>query len=152
MRLSVRPFALLAACGLAMLCTACNSNAKKIVGKWKLESMTTKDGKEQKFEVMGLSPIMEFTADGNMKAGVDASNMPAELKEKMANNKEVIDKMSEMKQIGKYTVSGDTIEFQGMEKSGDSPLGKNNKGKLAFNGDNLTISGDDGTVKLSRMK
>ena len=70
-----RPLALIAVCGLVLACTACNSNSKKIVGKWKMVSMVDKDGKEQKMEFMGMSPVMEFTADGNIKAGMDASNM-----------------------------------------------------------------------------
>ena len=49
--------------------------------------------------------------------------------------------------------SGDTISFEDMEKGGDgAPFGKNNKGKLKFDGDNLTITGDDGSLKLSRVK
>jgi Lipocalin-like domain len=152
MRLSARPLALIAVCSLAMLCTACSSNAKKIVGKWKFVSMTPKDGKEQKLEFMGMSAVMEFTADGNIKVGLDTSNLPAELKQKMESDKEAAAKMNEMKQVGKYKVSGDTIEFQDIEKSGDSPLGKNNKGKLTFDGDTLTITGDDGSFKLSRVK
>jgi hypothetical protein len=44
------------------------------------------------------------------------------------------------------------IEFQDVQSSGDSPLGKNNKGKISFDGDNLTMTGDDGTLKLTRMK
>ena len=80
MRFSARPLALIVVCGLALACTACSSNSKKIVGKWKVVSVTAKDGKEQKADFMGMAPIMEFTSDGNIKAGMDASNMPAEFK------------------------------------------------------------------------
>jgi len=138
---------------VALVATGCNSNAKKIVGKWKMVSMTQKDGKEQKADVMGMTPIMEFTADGSVKVGVDASGMPAEFKQKLEADKDAMAKLSETKQVAKYKVSGDTIEFLDMEKGGeDSPFGKNNKGKLTFEGDNLTLTGDDGSVKLSRMK
>ena len=95
--------------------------------------------------------LVEFTADGNVKVGADTSNMPPELKQKMEGEKGAA-KFEEMQQVAKYKVSGDIIEFQDLEKSGDSPFGKNNKGKLNFDGDNLTISGDDGNLKLSRMK
>ena len=124
----------------------------KIVGKWKIVSMTEKNGKEQKMEFMGMSAFLDFTADGNVKVGLDTSGMPAEFKQKMEADKDALAKMSETKQVGKYKVSGDTIEFIDMEEGGDSPFGKNNKGKLAFDGDNLTISGDDGSVKLTKMK
>ena len=147
-----RPLALIAVCGLVLACTACNSNSKKIVGKWKMVSMVDKDGKEQKMEFMGMSPVMEFTADGNIKAGMDASNMPAEFRQKFDADKDAAAKMSETKQVGKYKVSGNTIEFVDVKQSEDSPLGKKNKGKMTFDGDNLTISGDDGSLKLTRMK
>jgi len=150
--LSARRFAVLLLAGLALAATGCGGNAKKIVGKWKMVSMTSKDGKEQKADFLGMSPLMEFTADGNIKIGLDMSNAPPELKQKMEADKESAAKMQEMKQVAKYKVSGDTIEFQDMDKSGDSPLGKNNKGKLTFEGDNLTISGDDGSLKLTRVK
>jgi hypothetical protein len=137
---------------VALVATGCNSNAKKIVGKWKAVSMTTKDGKEQKADLLGMSPILEFTADGNIKVGLDASSLPPDVKKQMEGDKDAAAKLSEMKQVGKYKVSGDSIEFQDTEKSGESPFGKNNKGKLTFEGDNLTLTGDDGSVKLSRMK
>jgi hypothetical protein len=136
----------------ALSATGCNSNAKKIVGKWKMVSMTEKDGKEQKLDFMGMTPLMEFTADGNIKVGIDASSLPPEFKQKLEADKDAAAKLQEMKQIGKYKVSGDVIEFQEMNSKGDSPFGKNNKGKLVFDGDNLTISGDDGSIKLSRAK
>lgn len=148
-----RTVALIVLSAVALGVTGCNSNAKKIVGKWKMVSMTDKAGKEQKADFMGMSAIMEFTADGNIKVGLDASGLDPMLKQKMEADKDAMAKLSETKQVGKYKVSGNYIEFQDMEKSGDgSPLGKNNKGKLAFEGDNLTISGDDGSIKLSKVK
>ncbi len=152
MLLAPRKIAFVVLAGLAITTVGCSGNKDKIVGKWKMVSMTGKDGKEQKMDMFGITPIMEFTADGNIKVGVDAGSLPAEFKEKMANNKEAAAKMNETKQIGKYKVSGDTIEFVDMEKSGDSPFGKSNKAALKFEGDNATISGDDGTLKISRMK
>lgn len=152
MRFSARPFALIAICALALACSACSSNSKKIVGKWRFVSMTGKDGKEQKADIMGMTPFMEFTADGNIKAGLDTSTMPEEMKKLMEQNKEAAAKMSESKQVGRYKVSGSTIEFLQMEKAEETPFGKKNGGKLSFEGDHLTITGEDGSMKLTRMK
>ena len=146
-----RKFAFVLLAVFALAAAGCGGNASKIVGKWKVVSGTGKDGKEQKLEIFGMSPIMEFTSDGNVKVGMDVSGMPPEFKPK-DDDKEAAAKMQEMKQVGKYKVSGDTIEFLDMGKAGNSPVGKNNKGKLKIDGDNLTISGDDGSLKLSRMK
>lgn len=135
--------------------TGCGGNAKKIVGKWKMESVT-KDGKDQKANMMGMTLLMEFTADGNLKGGIDANSIPEEFKKMFEANKDELAKMTEMKQLGKYKVSGDTIEFIDMEKSKekdkDSPFGKSNKGKLKFEGDALTITGDDISVKFTKVK
>lgn len=150
--LAPRTIAFVALTGVALIVTGCSGNKDKIVGKWKLVSMTAKDGKEQKADFMGITPIMEFTADGNIKVGLDAASLPAELKGKM--DKDATAKMSEMKQIGQYKISGDIIEFVGTEKKegSENPFSKNNKGKLSIDGDNMTITGDDGTVKFSRLK
>jgi len=115
-------------------------------------SMTGKDGKEQKADALGMTPIMEFTADGNVKFGLDMSGMPADFKEAMEKGGKDAAKMGETQEVGKYKVSGDTIEFIGGEKKGDGPFSKNEKGKLKIDGDTMTISGEDGTVKFSRMK
>jgi hypothetical protein len=152
MPVSYRPLALIAVCGLALACTACNSNSKKIVGKWKMVSMIDKDGKEQKMDLMGMTPVMEFTSDGKLMVGLDTSNMPAEFRQKMEEDKEAVAKMSETKEVGKYKVSGSTLEFQDMKGSGDNPFGKKNRGTMKFNGDNLTLTGDDGTLNLTRLK
>jgi hypothetical protein len=136
----------------ALFVAGCGGNKDKIVGKWKMVSMTPKDGKEQSFNVMGMTPVMEFTSDGNIKVGVDPNSVPPELKQILEKSPDGAAKLNEMQQIGKYKVSGDTIEFTDMKKSGDSPFGQNNKGRLKFEGDNLTISGDDGSFKLSKLK
>lgn len=151
MRHAPRTVAFAVLAGLTLVATGCSNNKAKLVGKWKMVAATDKDGKEHKADFMGITPLMEFTADGNIKVGVDMSSLPAEFKEKMGSSPEAA-KMTEMKQVGKYKVSGDTIEFLDMEKGDDSPFGKRNRGKLKFDGDNLTISGDDGSMKLSRMK
>jgi hypothetical protein len=147
-----RPLVLIAVCSFSLLCTACSSNAKKIVGKWKMESMTNKDGKEQKFADMGFAPVMEFTADGNVKVSLDTSNLSPEMKQLMEQKKGDADIASESKQVGKYKVSGSNIQFLDMKDADESPFGKKQGGKLSFSGDNLTITGEDGSVKLIRMK
>jgi hypothetical protein len=137
--------------GAIPLLSGCGSNKDKLVGKWKMVSATHKDGKVQNLEDVGM--IMEFTADGNIKVGMDPSKIPPGLKEMMEKSPEGAAKLTEMQQVGKYKVSGDTIELEDMKKGGDdSPFGKNNRGKLKFEGDTVTLSGDDGSLKLSRIK
>jgi hypothetical protein len=147
-----RPLAFVVLASAALLAAGCGNNKEKIVGKWKLVSMTPKNGQEQKLEFMGMSPVMEFTADGNIKVGVDASTVPPAFKEMLEKSPDGAAKLNEMQHVGKYKVSGSSIEFVDMKKGEDSPLGSKNGGKLSFDGDNLTITGDDGTLKLTRAK
>jgi hypothetical protein len=146
-----RPLALVVLATVALFAAGCGNSKEKLVGKWKLVSMTPKDGKEQSLEQAGMTILMEFTADGDIKAGVDPNSLPPELKAMMEKSPEAAGKMGEMQQVGKYKVSGSSIEFVDMKKSGDSPFGKQG-GKMSFSGDNLTITSDDGTVKLTRAK
>jgi hypothetical protein len=130
-----------------------SDNKGKILGKWKVVSMTPKDGKEQKLDIGGgLTAILEFTADGNARVGVDASSLSPELKAILEKNPEAAAKFAEMNQVGKYKVSGDAIEFVELKNPEGGPFGKNNKGKLKFDGDTLTLTGDDGILKLTRIK
>src|SRR5258708_2795394 len=100
-------FVLLA--GLALAAAGCSSGKDKIVGKWKIASMT-KDGKEEKAPPGSDAAIIEFTADGNVNLVMDLSGLPPELKAKMDQDKETAEKMKKGMPLGKYTVSGDTIE------------------------------------------
>lgn len=152
MSVAPRKFAVLVFAGLVLTVAGCNSNKDKIVGKWKMVSMVNKDGKEQKGDMLGIIPLMEFTSDGNVKVGMDLSGAPAEVKEMLQKGEDAA-KLNEMKQVAKYKVSGDTIEFVDVEKKGgENPFGKDNRGKLKFEGDNMTISGEDVTINFSRMK
>jgi len=153
MSIAPRKFAFLVLAGLALTAAGCNSNKSKIVGKWKMVSIANKDGKEQKMDLLGVTPLMEFTSDGNIKVGADMSGMSAELKEMMEKAGKDAAKANEMQQVGKYKVSGDMIEFVDVEKKGgDSPFGKSNKLNLKIDGDTMTWTGEDGTIKFSRMK
>jgi hypothetical protein len=114
--------------------------------------MTGKDGKEKDPAVMGMSPIMEFTADGIVKAGMDISGLSEEISKLPDKNKENVEKLAEVKQFGKYKVSGDTIEFFDLEGYGDSPFGKDKQGTLKFEGDTLTLTGPKNSMKFTRMK
>ena len=145
MRQFVRPLALLAVCGLAMLCTACgSSNKDKIVGKWKIESGPKMDA--AKMAESKMSPYMEFTKDGTFKFGMEIGD--AELREKMG-------KFAEMFTFtGKYTVNGDKLEVQPADgKDKDGPFKKENPATIKFEGnDKLILTGADGDMKLTRMK
>ena len=150
MRLATRSLALLVLTALTLTSAGCGGvNKDQLIGKWKMVSITPKDGQEQKVEFGGVAVIMEFTADGNIRAGADLTNVAPELKEMIAKNKEA----SETKQVGKYKLSGSTIEFVDMDtKGGGPPFGKKNGGKIKIDGDTMTISGDDGTIKFTRAK
>ena len=57
---------------------------------------------------------------------------------------------------GKYKVSGYTLEITEMNEKGgkgdkSNPFGKE-KAKMKFEGDTLTLTGSDVTIKLSKMK
>jgi hypothetical protein len=146
MRVAPRILALAILVGLPIIATGCNSNKNKIVGKWKMVSMTKKDGKEEKAPE-GFTFLLEFTADGNVKLGMDLGNLPAEIKEKAGN------KADEMHQLGTYKVSGSTLELQGTGKGDEGPFGKRNRGTVKFEGnDTMLITDDEGTAKLTRVK
>lgn len=105
----------------------------------------SRDGKQQK-DPLGVMPVMEFTADGNIKTAIDPDSLPPELKKL---DKEAMAKLTEPKQFGKYKVSGDTIEF--LDTKGDSQFGSSKNGTLKFEGDTLTITvGEAVTMKFSR--
>src|SRR5437588_5621010 len=105
MRLAPRKLVALAVCGLLLTCTACSSNKTKIVGKWKLVSMTDKDGKEQKAPAEAGAAVLDFTADGNINVMVDTSGFSPEQKAKLEENKELAEKLKKGITIGKYSVS-----------------------------------------------
>jgi len=151
MRLATRTVALFAVVGL-LASTGCKGNKDKIVGKWKMESMTDKDGKEQKMNIMGMTPMLEFTADGNVNVGMDMSGLSEDMKKAMEADKEKASEVGKMQPAGKYTVSGDTIELTSTEKGAGFGKKDKVKGKLKIDGDTLTITGDDGTLKLTRVK
>jgi hypothetical protein len=146
MGIAPRKLAFVLLAGLAFVAAGC-SGGNKIVGKWKAVSMTDKDGKEEKADLLGMTMLMEFTSDGKVKMGMDMSGLPAEAKEKMSKE------MSETMEIGTYKVSGDTLDIQPKEKSKDNnPFGKNDKVKFKVEGDTLSLTAEDGTLKLTRVK
>ncbi len=131
---------------LALITIGCTRNSDKLVGKWKMTSLS-RDGKQQK-DPLGVMPVVEFTADGNIKAGIDADSLPSELKKL---DKEAMAKLTEQKHFGKYKVSGDTIEF--LDTKGDSLFGRSKEGTLKFEGDNLAITvGESVTMTFNRGK
>jgi len=151
MGVAPRNLAFILLAGLALTAAGCSSG-NKIVGKWKVVSMT-KDGKEQQAPPGSDAFMIEFTSDGNMNMFMDLSGLPPELKGKMDEDKETAEKMKKGMPIGKYTVSGDTIEVTPTaDGQGPNLFGKDKeKAKLKFDGDTMTITSDKESVKFSRV-
>jgi hypothetical protein len=150
MRFLARPLALIAVCGLALACTACNSNSKKIVGKWKITQVGDQQAKSGEDDQIVF--FIEFKADGTGGSGLEVND--PELKKQLEgfqNNAPTF----------KYKVSGDTVElFEHSDsngKGGKGPLPKKDrmKAKMNFEGDTLTLTPEDENekpVKMIRMK
>ena len=137
-----RKFALVVLAVLALGASGCGSNNKgKIEGKWRIVSTPGEKSVE-----LGEGPIYmyyEFLPDGTTNLGIaatDAKEAPVVLTS------------------GKYKLlTGDDVEFSGMSEEGAKKgglFGKGNKGRLRvkIDGDNMTITGSDGTMKLTRVK
>ena len=138
-------FVLLAA---ALGASGCNSNAKKIVGKWKM----TKVGNEQAKGTEGIVPYMEFKSDGTGTFSIEITDPKL---------KEILGADKDMTANFKYKVSGDVLELSELpkdgKKAGDGPFKADKaKGKIKFdNDDTLTLTPDDEKEKpvtLTRMK
>jgi len=152
MGIAPRNLAFVLLAGLALTAAGCSSG-NKIVGKWKLASMT-KDGREEKAPPGSEAAIFEFTADGNLNLLLDTNSLPPEQKAQMEQDKETAEKMKKGMLLGKYTVSGDTIEVSPTGKAdGPNLFGKDKeKSKLKFEGDTMTITSEKESVKFSRVK
>jgi hypothetical protein len=132
---------------LALGASGCNSNAKKIVGKWKMTGL----GNEKAKGAEGLVAYLEFKSDGTGQFGIEITD--PKLKEFFGDAKD-------MTAGFKYKVSGDTLELTELPKDGkkgDSPFKSDRaKGKIKFdNNDTLTLTPDDPNEKpvtLTRMK
>jgi len=149
MRTAHRPFALVVIAATLVFAAGCGGNKSKLVGKWKVDSASGKDAEGVKFlEAMKLIVYLDFGSDDTVKIGVDSTD--PKMKEELAKQK---DKAAGFAS-GKYKISGDVLEFVDMkEQDGKgSPLGKDNKAKMKFEGDTLTLTGSDATLKLSKMK
>jgi hypothetical protein len=150
MRFSARPFALIAVCGLVLACTACGSRNKgKIEGKWKLVSAPGVDEKQvAEADQRGMYMYFEFKPDGSVNVGLGSTKADEK-------NGEAGLAM----EAGKYKLlSGHKVEFSGMKgdgkKDGGGLFGKGDKSvvEVKVDGDNMTITGSDGTGKLVRVK
>ncbi|MBA4187472.1 MAG: hypothetical protein C0467_05575 [Planctomycetaceae bacterium] len=152
MLLTPRKFAFLVLAGLSLIATGCGGNESKIIGKWKVvggtgfdEASKAKDGKDDKSYF-----YFDFKPDGNVTVGME---LDASMKAMLEKSGAKLD----MNTTAKYKISGDQLEFIGMDKKGekgDGPFGKENKAKIKFEGDNLTLSTADGskTAKLTKVK
>ena len=138
-------FALFAA--LALAATGCNSNAKKLVGKWKVTAI----GDDTKAKMEGLDFILEFKSDGTGAASIVTTDPKAQ---------EFVQKLNENAPTFKWTVNGDKVEITSTPKDGKAEGlfgGKKEKGTatMKFEGDNLTLTPDEAgekPVKLTRVK
>jgi hypothetical protein len=138
-------FALLLA-ALALGASGCNSNAKKIVGKWKL----TKVGDKQAKEGEGAIPYFEFKSDGSGAFTIEFTDPKAK---EFFGGKDLTFPF-------KYKVNGDRIDLSEVSKEGmkEGPFGKSDapKGTIKFeNKDTLVITPDDEKdkpVTMTRMK
>lgn len=141
-------FVLLVA-ALALGASGCNSNAKKIVGKWKMTAVGNDKGKGME----GIVPYLEFKNDGTGAFGLEITD---------PKFKDLFGDAKDMTASFKYKVSGDVIELSDFPKDGKKgdggPFGKSDKakGKIKFdNDDTLTLTPDDPNEKpmtLTRMK
>jgi len=158
MRLPVRPFALAAVCGLAMLCTACGSNNKdQIVGKWKIVSLPEKTGTKQKDEFgqmdkLGIYVYIEFGAGDAVTLGVGAKEaMMLDMIKAAAPGQKIV-------WNAKYKLqSGDSVELYDLPKemAGQGGMfgGKDRaRVKISINGDNMSMTDEEGTGQLVRVK
>lgn len=143
MRLSARPLALIAVCGLAMLCTACGSNNKgKIVGKWKATSFPGMDETAKaNLKKMGddaFSLVIEFKPDGKM-VGTMTINMLGKSQTEQV--------MSADYALGK----GDWVNFTNMNPPQEGK--SQSKDKVVIQGDTMTLETEKGEkITLTRMK
>jgi len=133
---------------LALGASGCNSNAKKVVGKWKMTAVGDDKGKG----IEGIVPYLEFRNDGSGTFGIDITDPKL---------KEVFGDAKDMTANFKYKVSGDTLELFDLpkdgKKGGEGPFKSDKaKGKIKFEGDDsLTLTPDDEKEKpvtLTRMK
>jgi hypothetical protein len=151
MRLAHRKLGLFAVAVLVLVAAGCGGNKDKLVGKWKIDSISGKgaEGFTKMMEAAKIFFYFEFGKDDTVKMGAD-SNDPT-VKAELAKEKD-----KEKPTSGKYKVSGDMLEFVDMGDKADKsgPLGKKDeKIKMKFDGnDKLSFSGSDGTMNLSRIK
>jgi hypothetical protein len=148
---TARRFAFLVLAGFALVAAGCGSNNKgKIEGKWKLVSAPGMEEKDVKMlDAFGAYVYFEFTPDGKVNVGADFKD--PQMKEAMAKSDQ------KMGASGTYKLlSGDDVEFSGLnDKKTSGGLfggGDKSKVKVKIEGDNMTITGSDGTGKFVRVK
>src|SRR5207248_6894950 len=121
----------------------------------KLVSAPGLDQVNKQMEEMQAYMYMEFKPDGTLTMGADfADPQMKELVEKMAASSG-----QKISYSWKYKLlSGDGVEFYDMPKElqqkggGVFGKGESSKVKVTIDGDNMTVTGSDGTGKLTRVK
>jgi hypothetical protein len=135
--------------GSVLLATGCNTNARKLVGKWKMTSV----GNEKEKDVglgAGITFYIEFKSDGTGAASVEATDPKVQ---------ELVKMLNEKAPSFSWTVTGDALELTNTSKDAkaEGPFGKKEKAKLTikFEGDNVTLTPEDKnekSVTLTRVK
>lgn len=146
---SFRALALALFASVVLLNTGCNSNAKKLVGKWKVTSVGDKSAND-KGPGEGIDFIIEFKSDGTGGASIETTDPKAQ---------EFVKKLNEKAPTFNWSVSGDTVELTNTSKDAktEGPFGKKEKAKakLKFEGDSLTLTPEDKsekTITMTRVK
>ncbi|MCE9563415.1 MAG: hypothetical protein K8U57_15345 [Planctomycetes bacterium] len=150
MLLAPRKLAFLVFASLAVVVSGCGSNnSGKINGKWKLVSAPGFDEQAKMMEAFKAYVYFEFKEDGTVTVGAGFTDPTMQ---------EMIAKSGEKTSMsGKYKLlNGDDVEFSGLNdpKKGGGLFGKGDQSrlKIQIDGDNMTITGTDGTGKLTRLK
>jgi len=147
-----RKIAVVLLAGLAIAVSGCGSNnTSKIIGKWKLASAPGFEEQAKMLDAFKAYVYFEFKPDGVAVIGADFTD-PA-MRDMIAKAGDKGDKMS---MTGKYKLlNGDDVELSGLgdpKKGGGLFKGDQSRVKIKIDGDNMTITGSDGTGTLTRIK
>jgi hypothetical protein len=146
----IRKITFLAFAGFVLFAAGCGSaNKGKIVGKWKLVSAPGMEEQGKMMEMMKAYIYFEFKADNTIAVGLEITD--PQMKEMFKGEGGTV------VASGSYTLkTGNKVEMNitGKDKKGGTGLFKNEKTlvEIKIDGDNMTITGSDGTGTLTRVK
>jgi hypothetical protein len=143
--------------GTAFLATGCKSNNEgKIVGKWKIVSAQGLEQTNQQLDQVGGYLFIEFGSDGTLTMGADFKDkeMGETIKKAAAASGEKTSFSWKYKLL-----SGDGVEFYDLPPELKQQMsgmfgGKDRaRTKIKIDGDNMTMTDDDGkSGQLTRVK